>query len=298
MPSQYIIGSSTLTNIADAIRLKGGTSSPMAPSEMPDLIDAIPSGGGTEIEDALIQRKLSGSYENSRVTDISLYTFYNTSLISVSFANVSVIDYSAFQYCDNLTTVYFPKATIVRSSAFAYCTNLESAVFPMVTMIGRYAFAYCDNLSMADLPLVSEIEVMAFQSCSMLSSVNIPAATRLWSQAFKSCRRLKYVSTPEVTYVDNQAFCACYNLSMISLPKVIYIGPNAFQNCYGLFSLYLMGSTIPALAFSTVFYSTPINSVYGESIGSYGSIFVPASLFESYKTASNWSYYSSRFVSI
>jgi hypothetical protein len=46
---------------------------------------------------------------------------------------------------------------------------------------------------------------------------------------------------------------------------------------------------------SDAFRSTPIAG-YTDSAGKYGSIYVPASLLASYKTATNWTYFSSRFV--
>ena len=43
--SEYIIESQTLTDIADAIRGKTGSSSTLTPLEMPNAIANIPSGG-------------------------------------------------------------------------------------------------------------------------------------------------------------------------------------------------------------------------------------------------------------
>jgi hypothetical protein len=46
-----------------------------------------------------------------------------------------------------------------------------------------------------------------------------------------------------------------------------------------------------------VFNSTPISN-YSASAGRFGSIYVPASLLTEYQTASRWSYFSSRFVTL
>jgi hypothetical protein len=48
---------------------------------------------------------------------------------------------------------------------------------------------------------------------------------------------------------------------------------------------------------SNAFASTPIGG-YSTSTGTYGSIYVPASLLTSYQTATNWTYFSSRFVGV
>jgi hypothetical protein len=47
--SEYLIQDSTLTDIADAIRAKDGSSAPILTEDMADAIAAIPSGGGLEL---------------------------------------------------------------------------------------------------------------------------------------------------------------------------------------------------------------------------------------------------------
>ena len=47
MAEKCVVNKSTLTDIADAIREKGGTSAAMLPSAMPAAIEAIPTGGIT-----------------------------------------------------------------------------------------------------------------------------------------------------------------------------------------------------------------------------------------------------------
>ena len=64
---------------------------------------------------------------------------------------------------------------------------------------------------------------------------------------------------------------------------------------YNFKYLYLTGSSLCKLSNSNAFSSTPIGG-YSASAGTYGSIYVPASLLTSYQTATNWAYFSSRFV--
>ena len=70
-----------------------------------------------------------------------------------------------------------------------------------------------------------------------------------------------------------------------------------FSDCKQLKSLYLMGSVRCSITISSIFIGTPFN-VSSYLSGEYGSIYVPASLLNSYKTATNWSRYSSRFVGV
>lgn len=46
MATKCVVNKSTMTDIADAIRTKGGTSATLLPSEMPAAIANLPSGGG------------------------------------------------------------------------------------------------------------------------------------------------------------------------------------------------------------------------------------------------------------
>ena len=61
-------------------------------------------------------------------------------------------------------------------------------------------------------------------------------------------------------------------------------------------SLYLLGSSLVILSNKNAFSGTPMSlSTY---TGSFGSIYVPASLLASYKAATNWTTYSKRFVGV
>ena len=62
-------------------------------------------GGGSDAEDGIIDRTISGSYTNGRVTSIGI---------------------NAFQYCANLTAVSFPVCTSIASSAFCSCSRLSA----------------------------------------------------------------------------------------------------------------------------------------------------------------------------
>jgi hypothetical protein len=55
--SEYRIQDTTLTGIADAIRLKTGSSAPIVVNEMADEIESIPTGGSVE-RNKTVQRNL------------------------------------------------------------------------------------------------------------------------------------------------------------------------------------------------------------------------------------------------
>ena len=254
-------------------------------------------GGDTNIEDGLVTRTLT-SYTNDRVTTIGGFAFADCSnLTTVSFPAATSIGNYAFHYCNSLTTVSFPVATIIGRYAFDYCSRLTTASFPAATSIGNYAFYYCSNLTTASFPVATIIGDYAFDDCSNLTTVSFPAATSIGDYAFRYCSNLTTVSFPAATSIGYYAFDYCSRLTTVSFPVATIIGSAAFSNCYNLKSLYLTGSSLCNLSNSNAFTSTPIGG-YSTSAGTYGSIYVPTSLLTSYKTATNWTYFSSRFVGI
>ena len=253
-------------------------------------------------------------------TSIGNYAFgYCTSLTTVSFPNATSINIGAFSNCYSLTTASFPAATTIGNHAFYSCSSLTTVSFPKVTTIGNNVFAYCRNLTTVSFPVVTSIGSNAFYSCSNLTTVSFPVATFIGSSAFGYCYKLITANFPKVTTISSSAFYSCnslttasfpvattigsnafgycYKLTTASFPKVTTISSSAFRYCYNLKSLYLTGSSLCQLSNSNVFTATPIGG-YSASAGTYGSIYVPASLLTSYKAATNWTYFSSRFVGI
>jgi hypothetical protein len=275
--------------------------------------------GDTSVEDGLITKTLT-SCTNDRVTTIGNYAFQSCSrLTTVSFPVATTIGNHAFYYCFSLTTVSFPAVKTIGSYAFSGCSSLTTVSFPAATTIGSYAFQSCYRLTTVSFPVATTISECAFQSCSSLTAVSFPVVKTIGNFAFKSCSRLTTVSFPVATTIGSYAFTYCYSLTTVSFPAVKTIGSYAFSycsslttvsfpvattignyafyGCYNLKSLYLTGSSLCKLSHSNAFGSTPIGG-YSTSAGTYGSIYVPASLLASYKAATNWTYFSSRFVGI
>ena len=181
-------------------------------------------------------------------------------------------------------------ASLIGAYAFSECSALTGATIPNAQSIGMYAFTGCTKLKSFSAPLVTYINQGAFQSCSSLGAVSFPLVSYIGLRAFSNCSYLTATEFPDLETISNAAFYACkYSLSTLSLPKIKTIAVSAFAQCVALSTLYLMGSSVPTLAASTAFTATKLLS---------GSIFVPASLYDSYISAANWSYFSSAFVSV
>ena len=108
--------------------------------------------------------------------------------------------------------------------------------------------------------------------------------------------KISDVSLPKCKVIGTSAFNGCTGISTLSLPSCTTISNSAFYGCSALKSLYLAGSSVPALANSSVFLKTPLMD--STITGTFGKIYVPASLSATYKTAANWSYMSARINSI
>ena len=260
-------------------------------------------------------------------------TFYNCeNLISISLPNCSYIGSSAFQYCDNLTNscvqdilnTYKSYSTAINTGVFYGCNGITSLDLTGYTSIGDSVFYRCSSLTSISIPNCSYIGSWAFYSCTNLSYISpMPNCSYIGSYAFYSCAKLTnsniqdilntYKSYSDVinncvfaycsgitsldltgyTSIGNSAFAGC-TLSYISVPNCSYIGSNVFYGCTKLESIYILSTSIPILSNYNAFTNTPIsNYTY---LGYFGSIYVLSSLVNLFKTATNWSRYSSRIT--
>ena len=153
-------------------------------------------------------------------------------------------------------------------------------------------------LTTVNLPICSIIGSAAFYNCTSLTTIDLPACTVVSNSAFNGCRSLTTINLPICSTIGSAVFYNCSSLTTIDLPACTTIGNSAFRSCYKLLSLYLRASTVCTLSNSSAFMSTPIARYTNYTGGVYGSIFVPASLVDAYKTATNWTYFKSRITAI
>lgn len=94
-----------------------------------------------------------------------------------------------------------------------------------------------------------------------------------------------------VTSIGIQAFYNCTGLLSVDFPSATSIGSSAFDFCMNLAAVILRSETICTLANTYVFNNTPIKS-------GTGYIYVPRTLVDSYKAATNWSTFAAQFRAI
>lgn len=238
--------------------------------ELTALADAIRARGDTSEPLAFPSGYVQAinNFEKKYINQDLLEETLNKTITSCPTLNLIRVPQNLFRECTQLSHINFPECEIVASNAFNGAVNIKEAIFPK-----------CET-----------IENNAFSNCSILRIVSFPECKTIGDYAFQNCSSLSVAWFPNCLTIGSNAFNNCYNLSTISLPACSYIGTLAFTRCSSLKSVYLMSSSVVTILTSAVFKSSPI------STSANGLIYVPGSLIEAYKSASFWSYYSSKFI--
>ena len=154
----------------------------------------------------------------------------------------------------------------------------------VVTQLGEKAFTSCTLLTDVNLPAATSIGNSAFRNCSALAGIELPVATSVGDYAFADCHALTKAVLPSVTRILEYTFSTCKALTSIDLPVATSIANNAFNSCTELTSVILRTqSRIVSLPSSNAFIRADKAIIY-----------VPDSLVDSYKSATNWSAYADR----
>lgn len=177
----------------------------------------------------------------------------------------SIINRTVTEYCDD-------SVGIIGGSAFASCEKLVTVNCPKVkhTNLGRCAFQYCKSLKTVNFDTenlgVSMIyQQYVFEGCSSLEEFTLSGNPS--QSMFANCTALKKVDV----IVGNINSYGC------------------FQNCSSLVTFILRQTgTIHSLGSVAHFSGTPIES-------GTGCLYVPRSLVDTYKSATNWSTYADQF---
>lgn len=207
--------------------------------------------------------------------------------------NAKTIRPYAFAACANLLEVVCPSCSSIGSVAFNGCYALSAISFPECQVIAQYAFQSCDSLVVASFPNCRLLYSYVFNGLSSLREVYLPLLSRCSGTSttavnmFAYCPNLEYVDLSSLEILQNNAINFCSALSSLILPVCSIIASNAFWGCPSLSTITLLSSAVCVTTASNWLTQTGITP-------SRGSIFVPASLVNSYEAASIWSLYSSR----
>lgn len=151
---------------------------------------------------------------------------------------------------------------VVRDSAFSKAANLETVTLPNCTGIEDSAFNACAKLRAFEAPAVATVGMNAWAGSGIIT-MNLPA-----------CASIGY-----------GALAACHSLTRLDLgPGCVSIGSHACYGCLYLETVIVRNATaVPTLGNNA--FSNTSNTL---------SIYVPDIMLEQYKTATNWSQYTSQ----
>ena len=339
-----------LTDVADAIRAKKGTTGKINPQDFSAEIASIETGGGgggdtptpgmpvigdgktylyikiAEKGRMTVPLYFSQSVANGVVVDwgdgSASQTFSGTGDQNISHTYAEVGEYtislnplSGTLGLGSNTSSYCVMGNTSFSSNTAYRNMLKAVeVGKNVTSISKYAFRYCCSLaSIVISEGVTSIGSNAFNNCYSLASIVIPeSVTSIGNDAFNVCYSLASIVIPKgVKSIGSNAFYSCYSLASIVIPEsVTSIGTYALYGCSALTNVVIPGS-IKSIAngvfqgcYGVAYYDftryTSIPSLGGTSVFSNipadCKIIVPDGLYDSWKSASNWSAVASYIV--
>ena len=188
-----------------------------------------------------------------------------------------------------ITQAYDSTVTSIRPSAFVGLSNLTEVSFPECKTIGYGAFSGCSQLSKISFPECTTIYTGAFNRCIIREAI-FPTCVSLGSMAV-NCETLEKAFFPALPALESSTFAYLSHLNTVVLQNCSFIDVDCFLSCVSLESLYMLGSSQATLSGTGTYYEPFGNT----KIPTTGHIYVPASLMDSYKSASYWTKYSSRF---
>lgn len=263
-----------LVAIADAIREKTGKTDKMTLNQMAVEIDEIASGN-TEVEDALLTRTLT-SYENNRITELGRYGLQGMLLLeTVSLPNLVKAPIDAFADCKALKHVSLPKYTGLQggSRMFDRCSALTDDSFDIPNLIHTNALDFRECTGLTKIPYESQLNYvgdMCFENC-LIPSANLPNVTGIGYSSFRNCKSLVRVD--------------------VGVKQRKTLRHDTFNGCSALETCILRADAFLPMDNISAFVGTPIGS-------GTGYIYVPSTLVDQYKAATNWTVYADQIRAI
>lgn len=284
--SKYVIDSETLTSIGNAVRNKGKTSDKIKVSELANTINNLPMD---EFFEQYIARSFT-TFESDTDKPIPLGMFYKcTKLTYISLPNTTSVGPYAIEGCLSLKNIDLPKVEEIGQNSFKNCNKLETISVPSIKRItGSNAFLNCTALkSFPYFDRLEEIGGYVFPYCTSIEEKvwvfdNLTTITA--QQPFNSTVAEVIVFKNSVSQMD-RIFAGMSDLRVVDLHKAFKIGRYAFQNSPNMEALILRDAEN--------LFGCLNQDVLTSNTNYY--VYVPATLLESYKSATNWSVAPERF---
>ena len=197
-------------------------------------------------------------------------------------------------YCANLKYIGFPRTLKTFPGYFAIGARLEIASPGGATT--SLSGGSCSSISFLKRLLlpgsVASIGATIFTSNSAIKKLHFPSLIKnIPANSFVTCESLRDVEIPEgCQTIGSRAFDTARSLPQLIFPATLSsIGAQAFNNCTSMrFYDFTACTAVPTLANANAFTNIPADC----------EIRVPASLVDSWKTATNWSTYADHIVGV
>lgn len=128
-----------------------------------------------------------------------------------------------------------------------------------------------------------------FRASGITEFVGIDLTSANAGAAFYDCTSLAKITIPKATYYENNMCYNCINLLVADIGGGVINRGGIFQNCKKLQTIIIRGTTVCTLGNVSNLSQTPFYPNGGTGITGTGTLYVPASLVDSYKSATNWS---------
>ena len=204
---------------------------------------------------------------------IKFRAFEGTCITSITIPkSIQKIEEGIFAYCNELEEVILEpgiQGYELQNNGLVETTtntllwgNEYTTIANGITRIGAYAFAECTEIEYMDLP-TSLVEI--------------------GEGAFADSGICEIEFTQNITKLEAYAFCATKNLFSVVIPTNIkYLGQGCFQYCDNLNDIYMRSSTPPTIDNTEDVFDKE------ERV----KIYVPNGSINTYKSNTQWSYYS------
>jgi hypothetical protein len=282
---------SDISDIADAIRSKNGSSATYKVSQMASAIQAIPNSYSQSDEGKVVS---NGALVAQTSDTVTANDTYDTTLISSLTVNVSggggisVDDIAMGRITgdivfDSTTTqikVPFLRGTAITSVTGANITNFNSQAS---------MFDGCTSLATINLPKLDTLNNAnyAFRNCDSLQTVNLPKLKNTGGNTFQNCDNLETVVLPYINAtVGAYLVGGCTSLTALDITHTgtVRTNNNMANGATNLTAIILRGSSVLSMNNINDVTKTPFASG-----GTGGTLYVPQSLISSYQSATNWS---------
>lgn len=187
---------------------------------------------GPYLTTQLVDRSISGAYENDRVTRVGTYAFANASQITaISMPNVTEVADYGFADAAKITEVNLPSVVTLGQNVFQGLTKVTDMTLPNTTTIAMKTFMGMTQLTSLHLPAVVNVASYSIYNATDLKTVDLGAATTISANAFFNCPAV------DALIIRTGSVCSLANTNAISGTKIgsgtgyVYV-PFALVNSY------------------------------------------------------------------